>query len=1155
MDIAQLGYSIDSRPLVSGKQRLREFGDEGDRAGRSVGALGASAKRGFGAVAIAATAALGALASVGSAIRTISEFETSMSRLGAISGATTDQLAAMRDVARDLGATTEFSAMQAADGLNFLSMAGFSASESMAAISSVLDLATASGMGLAQAADTASNIMSGFGIAAEDAAEVADVLAAASSRANTDVGQLGDAMSTVAPISAALGISLADTAAAIGVLSDAGIQGARAGTAMRGVLASLAGPTTEAVEVLQRLGLTIDDINPETNDLAVVMGRLGDAGLSTADAMKIFGREAASGALVLVDGARRLGEFGDELERVDGAAGDMADTMRDNLGGDIKGLQSAVSGLMITMGDAGLTAIIRGVVQAVTLVTRSVSGLVSAFSEATGYIRSFLGGVSAAQQVQLDLQAAVDSTSIAIGDQVNASNFLKLSMEQGNLTSLAVVQAELAKAQARYADVSAMEAQRIEQAKSSDAYQAILSQIQDAKSLVRSTSMFDAEQMENAELSVIRALDHQREYLALLMDGSALSANEASLKSQIEQNIIALTEKQNALNGLTDYNVELSDRVSASVAGINFGTAIGGAEALAQRLGVSLSVARQIAAVAGTANVGDEVFDPRSDRFNQAAQDAANREAKLKEIRDSFEDIGVEAVAAGRSVSGLSSAIDDVAVASELASAEVVTFSDVFEGNMLDAMRNTSDIFADGWDGIVSKIKGSLLDAAKFAVLNPIKVALGIGGTATGAGMAGGLSGGGILGGLSAASGAFGSGLAVAGNGLLAGGLGGAATASMGAISGGIGMGGIAGFATAAGAALPWVAGAAAIVSFFSTKTKTIDKGIRATVDMENAAFESFKEIQKSKFWGLSKSNSTDYTALSGDEASPFADLTSQVQQSVLGAADSLGLSADVLEGFSTQFKVSLKGLDDAAKNQAIADAFEGLGDEMAARILGWDIADATSDAFSELTRLSNSLVTVNGAFRDMGFSLFNVSVAGADAASQFADLFDSLEGFTAASGAYYEAFYSDQEKLANASLRMSELLGDLGVNVMPATNSAFRELVDTAMLAGDLDLASELIKIGPSFASVTDAANNLASALRSNVNEDAFATGLDYQRALSRAGNGLEYTPGQRDAEIADLKASNAMMQSTLEIIAANTGKAADNTENQLAITEESML
>lgn len=1163
MDYALLGYKIDSSPLISGKRHLREFGEEGARAGRSTERMGVAAKKGLGMVAIAATAALGALASVGTAVNTISQFEGSISKLGAVSGATADQMTAMRDIARDLGATTEFSAQQAADGLTFLAMAGFSASESMAAIPAVLDLATASGMGLAEAADTASNIMSGFGIEAQNSAQVADILAAASSRANTDVSQLGQAMSTVAPISSALGISLADTAAAIGVLSDAGIQGARAGTAMRGVLASLAGPTAEAEQVINRLGLTIEDINPETNELSVVMGRLGDAGLTTADAMTVFGREAASGALVLVEGAKRLGEFGDELERVDGAAGDMADTMRNNLGGDIKELQSAVSGLILSLGDAGLTAVLRGVVQAITGITSAVAFVVDAVSS----LGSAMGGlVFGADKAQI----ATDNLTLAMGDEIGQANKLVMALNEGRLMSVDVAGVKLEQAQAHLAAADAARQDAVAQVKLSEGYQRqqaiiednrrILQQYEDLKAQGEVAGQFEADQIAELNRQLRVAVAAQEEMVS--------AVGEAGAEYQSIQGEIAILRDAiaNAENGMVSLGGEivtaneLSARLSSAIDGVSFGNSIAGADALAQRLGVSLELAMKIAAVAGSSGVGDEVFDPRSPLFNQSAQDEANREARLAEIRDSFEEIGAAASASRGPVGGLSTAVSGLGDDVEETSSDVVTFAGVFEDSLLAAMRNTSDIFADGWEGIVDKIKNSLLDAAKFALLNPIKVSLGIGGTATGAGMLGSLGGSGIMSGLSAASGAFGSGLAVAGNGLLAGGLGGAATASMGAITGGIGMGGIAGFATAAGAALPWVAGAAAIVSFFSSKSKLVDSGIRATVDMENSIFESFEKIEKSRFWGMSKSTNTKYSALSNGEGDPLALAVGQVQDGALKAVNSLGLSGDIFDGFTTQFKISLKGLDDAAREAAVSDALKGLGNDMAALVpdlQGYALANEA--AYDTLTRLSETLTSVNGVFENLGFGIYNASLAGADGAVQFANLFESLEGFSSATSAYYETFYSDQEKLANSTRQMSAILSDLGVNVMPSTNAAFRDLVDTAMLAGDSDLAAELIKIAPAFASVTDAANNLANSLVASVNEDVFSDGLEYQRALARASNGLEYSPGQRDAEmVAELRALRAdvaLLQSTSEITAANTGKAADNTENQLAITEESML
>lgn len=360
--------------------------------------------------------ALGAAAvSLAAVSRTLTGFEDSMAQVAAITRANTQELKAMREMAKSLGATTKFSASEAADGIRFLGMAGFSASESLASIPAVLNLATASAMGLADAADIATNIMSGFGIQAQNAAKVADVLAAASSRSNTTVQQLGGAMSTVAPISAALGISLEDTAAAIGTLSDAGIQGERAGTAMRGALASLAGPTTQAQKTLKDLGLTVQEVNPQTNDLATVFGRLNEAGLNTAQAMTIFGREAASGALVLTQASGRVGEFGDILRNASGEAQRMADIMADSLAGDFKNLESAVESIIIAMGEAGLTAIMRGTVQLVTELVLSGTRLLENLGKVTNFIGSSLSpAFSAMGHVLTTVARNADAILIAI---------------------------------------------------------------------------------------------------------------------------------------------------------------------------------------------------------------------------------------------------------------------------------------------------------------------------------------------------------------------------------------------------------------------------------------------------------------------------------------------------------------------------------------------------------------------------------------------------------------------------------------------------------------------------------------------------------------------------------------------------------------------
>lgn len=625
-DIAKLGLVVDSSGVKQAERDLDQFG-------KTSGVAAAGAKK----LGLAIATAIGATASIGAAVRTIREFETNISKLEAVTGASAREMADMRNIAKELGSTTEFSSAQAASGLTFLGMAGFDAAEGIAAIPDVLDLATASGMGLAESADIASNVLSGFGKEAKEAGEVADVLAAASSRANTDVSQLGQAMSTVAPIAAALNIGLSDTAAAIGVLSDAGIQGARAGTAMRGILASLAGPSNDAAKALKSLGVSVEDVNPEAHSLSKIMKRLQEAGISTADAMTIFGREAASGALVLVEGNNRLREFGQELRNVDGAAADMAATVRDNLGGDIDSLTSAIAGLGLALGEAGLTAILRFAVQGVTNFVRVVTSGVEKVGSFIDLLASFFKSES-------ELEQAIDNSTIAMGDQIKQSALLEARMGNGNIMTLEAARVNLASAQARYEDIQAMEAQNLAIAKQELGLADVATKIANAQlALSEARSRLTSEDIEYSEIygdeyvsdSISLVNELERNLVGLLNTQKVLNEEinkmdflspeqekaQAVIKANIERLIGAIDESKDGLvvfNGEVNDGVVLSTRLSEVAREINFGTATSSAQKLAQTLGVSVGLAQQLANIEaglGAHQVnhnGLDALDPRN---------------------------------------------------------------------------------------------------------------------------------------------------------------------------------------------------------------------------------------------------------------------------------------------------------------------------------------------------------------------------------------------------------------------------------------------------------------------------------------------------------------------------------------------------------------
>ncbi|WP_156290789.1 phage tail tape measure protein [Oceanobacillus salinisoli] len=291
-------------------------------------------------------------------------FEEGMSQVQAISGATGSDLEDLEEQAKEMGSTTRFSATEAADGMSYLAMAGFEVNEILDTMPGLLDLAASSNMDLGRAADIASNIISGFGMEAAEAGRVADVLAAGASSANTTVEQLGGAMSVVAPVASALGLEIEGVSAAVGFMSDAGIQGEQSGRMLRQGFLRLADPTGEAADLIDELGIKVFDADGNMKDLDAVVGELEDGlgGMSsearTAALSTLFGAESVAGWTALIDrGSDELASYTKELQDSEGAASDMADTMEDNAKGSIREFQSALEGAGIALSEHLLPAV------------------------------------------------------------------------------------------------------------------------------------------------------------------------------------------------------------------------------------------------------------------------------------------------------------------------------------------------------------------------------------------------------------------------------------------------------------------------------------------------------------------------------------------------------------------------------------------------------------------------------------------------------------------------------------------------------------------------------------------------------------------------------------------------------------------------------
>jgi TP901 family phage tail tape measure protein len=300
---------------------------------------------------------IGATAGIAGTVKVAADFESAMSRVGALSGATDAELQKMNKTAQELGSSTAFSATQAAEGMQFLSMAGFNASETIAAMPGMLDMAAAGQVELGRAADISSNILSAFGLEASEMRRVGDVLTKAFTSSNVNLEMLGNTMQYVGPIAKAAGFSLEEVSAAAGLLGNAGIQGEKAGTALRSVITRLADPPKEASDAMDKLGLQITDSNGKMLPMANILGQAeeGMKGMTnaqrTAIASQLAGTEAASAFLALMDtGPDRLKDFTGELENSGGTARRVAKEQLDNLNGSLTELKSASEGAAISIG-------------------------------------------------------------------------------------------------------------------------------------------------------------------------------------------------------------------------------------------------------------------------------------------------------------------------------------------------------------------------------------------------------------------------------------------------------------------------------------------------------------------------------------------------------------------------------------------------------------------------------------------------------------------------------------------------------------------------------------------------------------------------------------------------------------------------------------
>lgn len=298
-------------------------------------------------------------AGFGAAVKKSIDFDDTMRKVKATSGATGDEFNQLRIKALQMGRDTKFTASESAEAMNYMALAGWDTKDMLKGIGGVMDLAAASGEDLASVSDIVTDNLTAFGMKAKDSTHFADVLAQTSSKANTDVRGLGEAFKYAAPVAGALGYTIEDTSVAIGLMSNAGIKGEKAGTALRTMFTNLSKPTKAMKDEMDKLGISITDSNGEMLPMRDVMDQLRTkmGGLSkdqqAAAASTIFGKEAMSGALAVINASDEdYKKLTKSIDGSNGASKRMANEMEGGIGGAMRKMKSAIESLAISLGDA-----------------------------------------------------------------------------------------------------------------------------------------------------------------------------------------------------------------------------------------------------------------------------------------------------------------------------------------------------------------------------------------------------------------------------------------------------------------------------------------------------------------------------------------------------------------------------------------------------------------------------------------------------------------------------------------------------------------------------------------------------------------------------------------------------------------------------------
>lgn len=367
---------------------------------------------------------------VKSIIDTGAEFDSQMSTVASISGATAEEFETLRAKAQEMGATTAFSASESAQALEYMAMAGWSTSEMTDGLAGVMNLAAASGEDLAATSDIVTDAMTAFGMSADQSTYFSDVLAKTASSANTNVGLMGETFKYIAPLAGAMNYSIEDMSVAIGLMANAGIKGSQSGTSLRNIITNLASPTDTVVTAMEALGISLVDSDGKTKTFSTTLSEMRESFADldevqrTQYASAIAGKEGMSGFLALINSSDSDFEaLTKSIENCAGASEEMAKIRLDNLEGDVTLFKSAVEGAKIAVSDK-LSPVLRDIVQKATEVIPKIQEKLSSAIDA---------GKKAVTRIKDAFSPFIDKLKIAADESGildKAAGFLKDSLKK-----------------------------------------------------------------------------------------------------------------------------------------------------------------------------------------------------------------------------------------------------------------------------------------------------------------------------------------------------------------------------------------------------------------------------------------------------------------------------------------------------------------------------------------------------------------------------------------------------------------------------------------------------------------------------------------------------------------------------------------------------